>query len=862
MEQITEDEILFIETWHTPKALVEILFHNWDNLNSFNPTKFGKLRLYQESLLSDEAIVDFELTAELEELNEQEIFDGRKRVGDLYCFGARKFGKSRIAMIMDLVVQMLTHPGDIVALGSVDLIHLKQILDPITNCFENHPICKLWTRKISGSPDYRIEMKTDWVLNSVNFNIGSKAPGQNFFGKHVFRLYIEESSLETEQVYEKRKDALSELGAVIRCVAEGSKVLMSDMSSKNIEDVKNGDKILAWDDKIKAVSEATVLNSMCTGIKDVINIATPDNALWLTPDHRILVNSEGEPVWRWIDSINVYKPKYNVKQFPHVINIDNYYKGIFLGLLDSDGSIFRGNITPIYCLHQSNEVEFFRFILNRLGFKYSEDIDKSPERSFAKVGKPVHTFRISTVCNDLINNIQSELFLNKDVQYGYLAGFIIGDGWIGNSGSLDLTQCAKNEYKIEKIKQVASLAKVPYAFRINKEDAKKFFISFHKYSFPFFSFEVKKCLTYRERMLRVHRGYYPSAKVCLNGFKSKVRVYDLETTTHSFIANGFIVHNCSGMTNFTPQSPAGKAFYSSENQPWVVNLPQYINPTWNENKQKKAEEEYGGRHSIGYRIYVDGAIIEDGISVFDMQRVRQNCIVEKKVLTTIEINKDRFKHFQAFISVDRPGNADRIFINADIGLNVTEINIISEVKGRYEYLYNITLNCLIDDEQATIIKYLAQVLRANVIAGDCGDGMGRAIWDELEKTIPKENLCRYAGTNKVVVGWETNSNGEVLLDDNGTPIEKEEFMSEWAVKRLKDLFYQGLMILPEDFKFVTQFTQVICLTSGTRIIYKCIAKQGDHLFDSFRVFAIAEWLKASANLTPPLSNTWGTGASN
>jgi hypothetical protein len=52
------------------------------------------------------------------------------------------------------------------------------------------------------------------------------------------------------------------------------------------------------------------------------------------------------------------------------------------------------------------------------------------------------------------------------------------------------------------------------------------------------------------------------------------------------------------------------------------------------------------------------------------------------------------------------------------------------------------------------------------------------------------------------------------------------------------------------------------MTSGTRVIYKCLSSQGDHLFDSFKVFAIAEWLKRSFNDTPKIMDEWGSGATN
>ncbi len=534
LDKITEDELNFIETWFTPKALLEVLFHDWDNLTSFDSEKFGELRLYQYSMLSDEAIIDFDLTVKEHKLSKKDAFQLRKNVGDLYCFGARKYGKSMVAIILDLIYDMLTSDGNKVALASVDLIHIKRVLDPVKNCFQGHPIASLFERRISAAPDFQFELKNGYVLNSVNSNVGAKNPGGQWLGMHVFKVYLEEASMEPEEVYEKRKDALSELGAVFRV---------------------------------------------------------------------------------------------------------------------------------------------------------------------------------------------------------------------------------------------------------------------------------------------------------------------------------------SGMTDFTPQSPAGQLFYGSDTQKHVMNLPQYCSPFWDEKEKRKKIEQYGGENSTGFRVYCKGEVVEDGLTAFDMQRVRQNSIYEKKTVKSIEITKDRFKHYKAFLVVERPNNCERIFVSADIGLNVTEINIMSEANSRYEYVYNITLNNLTDDEQADIFKYLAAHLNANVVALDCGDGQGRAIYNELEKTIPQENLVWYAGTNKINVGFCTDKDDNVIIE-TGKPKVKEEFMSEWSVKRLKDLLYQGKCIIPEDYKFITQLSKVVAMTAGTRTVYKCINAQGDHLFDSFRVFAIAEWLRASVNLTPPIQDEWGCGASN
>jgi len=539
-ELLTEQELDFCESWFTPKCLMESLFHDFDSLSQFHDSKFGEVRLYQMPFLSDEAIIDFETTAEYHDLNKKETFELRKNVGNIYCFGARKFGKTLFVETLDLALNMLTtFFGLKVAFSSVDLIHIRGVLDNIKNCFQNHPICKLFERRITGAPDYLVQLKTGYRLNSVNFNIGSKNPGNQWYGKHVDRVYIEEASLETEEVSQKRKDALSEFGAIFRV---------------------------------------------------------------------------------------------------------------------------------------------------------------------------------------------------------------------------------------------------------------------------------------------------------------------------------------SGMTDFTKFSPAGKSFYLPDNQKFVINLPQYVNPYWDEKEKKRRIEDYGGEDSIGYRVFVKGEVVEDSCSSFDMIRIRDNCYkfkangVRTEKIKRFDINKDKYPFFRNFIVVEKSKASERIFMDADIGERVSEIVIMSETKDKYKYNYNISLYNLTDEEQYNIIRYLAEQLQANVIGIDCGDGMGRAIFRRLEKIIPKDNLVWYDGSQKIAIGFDTDEAGEVIIK-KGHPVYREEYMSEWSVRRLQELFYSGRVIIPEDFKFESQFSAVISMLSGTRTIYKCNSQSGDHLFDAFRVFAIAQWLKKDFNVTKPIKLNFGTGAS-
>lgn len=317
------------------------------------------------------------------------------------------------------------------------------------------------------------------------------------------------------------------------------------------------------------------------------------------------------------------------------------------------------------------------------------------------------------------------------------------------------------------------------------------------------------------------------------------------------------VMRLAGMTNFTRHSPIGKTFYNPADKTKIVNLPQYVNPfAWDEKEEEDRIKTYGGRDSINYRVFVKGEIVEDGITELDMERISK-CYSKKKNIKAFEITKDRFDRFRNFIVVERPKNAERIFIDADVGDKVTEIIVHSEIGNKYNYLYNIALHNLILDQQEEIFKFLIEKLEANVIGIDCGDAFGRVLSDHLEKAYSKDNIVRYAGASKLVIGFELDEKGNVILK-NGKPVEKKEYMSEWSVARVKHLLYEQRCSIPVDYKSDMAFSYVMAIRSGTRVTYKCVC-ENPHIFDAWRVWAIAQWIKKDFNQTPRIKANWGIG---
>ena len=315
------------------------------------------------------------------------------------------------------------------------------------------------------------------------------------------------------------------------------------------------------------------------------------------------------------------------------------------------------------------------------------------------------------------------------------------------------------------------------------------------------------------------------------------------------------IERCAGMTNFTKYSPAGKIFYDPDLNGVVLNLPQYVNPFWDKFSREKSIKKHGGRESIGYRIFVEGKVVEDGESALDIKLVRE-CYKQGKEVKYFELDKESYQMWKGklelFLSVDRPAVADSIWISADIGESApTEINVYAEVKGKYRWIYNIVLRQLTDKEQFLVFQCLGTKLKANFIGLDCTDGTGRAIYRRLDEVFPKENLVWVHFGEKISTVPEKDENGKEIMK-NGKMVFRDEYVVNWAHQRAKDLLYGKRMELPMNHKFDEQANSIVVVKKATRTTYHCIASE-DHCWQAFQVFTIMQWLN-ELNLIKPVMN--------
>jgi hypothetical protein len=165
----------------------------------------------------------------------------------------------------------------------------------------------------------------------------------------------------------------------------------------------------------------------------------------------------------------------------------------------------------------------------------------------------------------------------------------------------------------------------------------------------------------------------------------------------------------------------------------------------------------------------------------------------------------------------------------------------------FKYVYNITCYGLTEKEQPDIFSYLIENLKASVIGIDTTDGQGRSIARTLVAKYGQEHFVFCGFNEKISVDFERNEVGNIVFDSEGNPKYKEEFVSEWSVKRLKTLLYDSKIKLPIDYKFDKQVNSVVAMSRGGRTVYEVVSEE-DHLFAAFRVFAISEWTKNSSVL--------------
>jgi len=324
------------------------------------------------------------------------------------------------------------------------------------------------------------------------------------------------------------------------------------------------------------------------------------------------------------------------------------------------------------------------------------------------------------------------------------------------------------------------------------------------------------------------------------------------------------INRYSGMTDFTKESPIGGIFFNIKNKNKIINLPSYVNPTWNDKKEEDAIAEFGGKDSPGYQVQIDGKVIQGIESVFDILRIRETYLVDNKgnaiSIKSFDVNKESFYKYQEILILEKPNNAEEVGIYADIGEGgaPSEYIVIAKINKLYKYIYRITTFQLSPEEEKQLIEHLIILLEPNIIGLDHSSGVGKALYSHLILKYP-DNIIPVDFYANIDIGFAKDKNGNYEVDKSGAHVFEKANTVDWSIQCLKDIFYNKKIICYEDTKFDTQINNIIAGRSKQgKIMYGC--KGPNHLFQAFQVFAICNWITEFKNIKSIKRKKLGMGS--
>ncbi len=303
------------------------------------------------------------------------------------------------------------------------------------------------------------------------------------------------------------------------------------------------------------------------------------------------------------------------------------------------------------------------------------------------------------------------------------------------------------------------------------------------------------------------------------------------------------IERLSGIPALCVGAPLGKILNDPNKKNWIWRLPQYVSDAWTDKIQQKRAEEYGGITSASYGLNVLAKELEGAYGFWDIPRLKESSMKKKGgIVKTFEINRETYEGFERKIIVDRPAGTEQVYICADIGYGSapTEIIIIFYNGKKYRYVYNISLNRLIAEEQAEVFKFLSDKLGGAFMAQDASGDNGAVVDNMIRLGIDPDHALKVFLQANIDVDFEKDENGHAIYDKDGDPIMQKENCLFWAMRELELLMYSGKMEIPPDPKFLNQFTNIVATQTKNKTLYS--SKGADHLFQSFQVFAICRFI--------------------
>lgn len=329
------------------------------------------------------------------------------------------------------------------------------------------------------------------------------------------------------------------------CLPKGTLVLMSDITWKPIQNVKIGDYVVSVKKsnerrRLPIFVESKVTHTFKRNAK-LKKIVTTKGVVFSTKEHPWLSEK-----WRWRKTSNLKKGQILRKiSIPSLTKKDtiDYKKGYLIGVVKGDGCLRHvchkrnyGKKNYYYwnfrLVTDYESMNVFQNFAREIGI--STLIRGFNPGKIYKVNKGLYVQNQKN-CRKLLDLLRIEYTQNREIRRGFLAGIYDSEGsWSKAIRISNIDVSLKQE-----IGEI--LRSFGFKYKIEKRAVR--LLGGQSENIRFISLMNPKVAHKKRGLFNTTLKIKPSKIKGIYDDKT-TEVYNLETTNHNFIANGFVTHNC------------------------------------------------------------------------------------------------------------------------------------------------------------------------------------------------------------------------------------------------------------------------------------------------------------------------------
>lgn len=340
------------------------------------------------------------------------------------------------------------------------------------------------------------------------------------------------------------------------CLEENQRVLMADWTWRAIKDVRVGEQVMAYYDARDrqsaqgAIAPTTVRAVLDNGIRQTITVKAGERSLQCTPDHKIYAD-DGHKT-RWKLAKNLRPGIAAVRMFYPQVNEDpDFRRGWCAGYITGDGCVHR-RMKQLNLTVASRDIP----LLDRLQ-EWAAELGYVLRRFKHIMGPGIFPTKLDPIAIDALqctSGPQTTAFMAKitpqdyegdSYKRGWLAGMYDADGYLETGGPACriLQSPTANPHKCARIEKYLQELGIYYSLSHNTTGLNSYNVNA--------SLFLRECRPALQRKYLAEHGYKSLDRQTVSAVEPSgdAHVYDLTTDAHSFITEGFIVHNCESGRN-------------------------------------------------------------------------------------------------------------------------------------------------------------------------------------------------------------------------------------------------------------------------------------------------------------------------